>query len=39
VRGHRGRRDFMGGAEQCDLYLWAAVLGDGPWVKPIKGDG
>ena len=39
VRGHRGRRDFMGGKEQCDLDLWDAVLGDGPWGKQIKGDG
>ena len=39
VRGHRGRRDFMGGKEQCDLDLWTAVLGDGPWGKDVKGDG
>lgn len=39
VRGHRGRRDFMGGKEQCDLDLWTAVLGVGPWGKDVKGDG
>jgi len=39
VRGHRSRRDFMGGKEQCDLDLWVAVLGDGLWGKDVKGDG
>ena len=39
VRGHRGRRDFMGGKEQCDLDLWTAVLGDGAWGKDIGADG
>ena len=39
VRGHRGRRDFMGGKEQCDLDLWTAVLGNGPWGKEIGADG
>lgn len=39
VRGHRGRRDFMGGKEQCDLDLWTAVLGDGAWGKQIEADG
>lgn len=39
VRSHRGRRDFMGGTEQCDRDLWTAVLGDGPWGRDIKGDG
>jgi hypothetical protein len=39
VRGHRGRRDFMGGKEQCDLDLWTAALGDGPWGRDVEGDG
>jgi hypothetical protein len=39
VRGHRGRRDFMGGMEQCDRDLWTEVLGDGAWGAGIKGDG
>ena len=39
VRGHRARRDFMGGREQCDLDLWTAVLGDGAWGKEIGADG
>lgn len=39
VGSHRARRDFMGGREQCDLDLWTAVLGDGPWGKDVKGDG
>ena len=38
VRGHRGRRDFMGGKEQCDLDLWEYVA-DVPWGKQIEGDG
>ena len=35
---HRGRRDFMGGKEQCDRDLWAEVA-DVPWGKPVRGDG
>lgn len=35
---HRGRRDFMGGKEQCDLDLWD-VVADVPLGGPIKGDG
>jgi len=35
---HRGRRDFMGGKEQCDRDLWA-VVADVPWGDPVKGDG
>ena len=38
IVGHRGRRDFMGGKEQCDLDLWA-VVADVPWGNPVKGDG
>ena len=39
VRGHRARRDYMGGHDMVDLDLWTAVLGDGPWGKQIEGDG
>jgi hypothetical protein len=35
---HRGRRDFMGGKEQCDYDLWGLV-DDVPWHRSIKGDG